>query len=127
MKRLINRAVLAGPVILTRTQKLVNRIIEEIEYWLEDACVDDDTVFYNWGELLEACDLTSGEARQLIMEALESDIWDAILNHKQADHDLQFDDDGEFEDENGNFLKYGQVMRIVKKQLVEDGILEKAS
>lgn len=119
--------IAAGPVTLTRTQKLVNRIIEEIEYWLEDAYVDDDTVFYNWGELLEACDLTSGEARQLIMEALESDIWDAILNHKQADHDLQFDDDGEFEDENGNFLKYGQVMRIVKKQLVEDGILEKAN
>ena len=119
--------ITAGPVTLTRTQKLVNRIIEEIEIWLEDAYVDDDTVFYNWSELLEACDLTSSEARQLIMEALEADIWDAILNHKKADHDLQFDDDGEFEDENGNFLKYGQVMRIVKKQLVEDGILEKAN
>lgn len=68
------------------------------------------------------------------MEALEGDIWDAILNHRPAilnhrpaNHDLQFDDDGEFEDENGNFLKYGQVMRLVKKELVNKGIIEKAN
>lgn len=111
---------------LTRTQKLINRIIEEIELWLEDAYVDDDANLYNWSELLEACDLTSGEAKNLICEALESDIWDAIMSHRPADHSLQFDDDGEFEDENGNFLKYGQVMRLVKKELVNRGILEKA-
>jgi len=111
---------------LTRTQKLVNRIVQEIELWLEDAYIDEDAGLETWSELLDACDLTSSEARNLIMEALEGDIWDAILNHRQADHDLQFDDDGEFEDENGNFLKYGQVMKLVKQELVKKGILEKA-
>ena len=112
---------------LTRTQQLINRIIEEIEIWIEDAYIDDDANLYNWSELLEACNLTSSEACHLIMEALEGDIWDAILNHKPVNHDLQFDDDSEFEDENGNFLKYGQVMRLVKKELVNRGIIEKAN
>lgn len=110
-----------------RTQKLVDRIIEEIEIWIEDAYIDDDANLENWSELLDACDLTSSEARSLIIEALDSDIWDAINHHRPADHSLQFDDDGEFEDENGNFLKYGQVMRLVKKELVNKGILQKAN
>lgn len=108
---------------LTRTQKLVNRIVQEIELWLEDAYIDDDANLDTWSELLDACDLTSGEAKKMIVEALDSDIWDAILNHRTPDHDLQFDDDGEFEDENGNFLKYGQVMKLVKHELVRKGIL----
>ena len=111
---------------VNRTQKLVNRIIQEIELWMEDAYIDDDANLETWSELLDACDLTSSEAKNLICEALESDIWDAILNHRPADHSLQFDDDGEFEDENGNFLKYGQVMKLVKQELVNRGILQKA-
>lgn len=110
----------------TRTQKLVNRIVQEIELWLEDAYVDDDAELDTWSELLYACDLTSADARKLILEALEADIWDAILNHKQADHSLSFDDDGEFEDENGNFLKYRDVMKLVKQELVNKGILKLA-
>lgn len=109
-----------------RTQRLVNRIIEEIQLWLEDAYIDDDADLANWSELLDACDLTSSEARSLILEALESDVWDAIMHHRKADHSLQFDDDGEFEDENGNFLKYRQIMNLVKKELVNRGIIARA-
>lgn len=126
-KQNVHASSISAASELTRTQKLINRIIEEINIWIEDSYIDDDANLYNWSELLDACDLTSAEARDLIIEALDSDIWDAINNHRPADHSLQFDDDGEFEDENGNFLKYGQVMRLVKRELVNRGILEKAN
>ena len=48
------------------------------------------------------------------------------MHHRPSDHDMQFDADGEFEDENGNFLKYGQVMRLVKQELVKRRILQVA-
>lgn len=125
MKRLIK--VDASTDSRTRTQKLVDRILEEIDIWIEDSYIDkDDMPLENWSELMDECSLTSSEARELIIEALESDIWYAINHNKPVDHSLSFDDDGEFEDENGNFLKYGQVMRLVKKELVNRGIISKA-
>lgn len=109
---------------------MVDRITQEIEYWIDDSYMDDDDkeTVSNWHDLLEALDMTASEARTNIIEALDADVWDRILNHQttQGFNDLQFDEDGTFEDENGNFLKYGEVMKLVKQELVNRKVLKVA-
>lgn len=115
--------------VKTRTQRLVDRISQEVEDWLEDSWLDEEDKkgIDSWHDLLEGVDLSSSEAKEYILEALDSDVWDKINRHQDASEaiELQFDEDGEFEDENGQFLKYGQVMKLVKQELVNRGILKK--
>ena len=115
----------------TRTEMMVNRISNEVQDWIDNSYMDDDDTeaVSNWHDLLEALDMDAKEARDTIIDSLEGDIWDRILNHKPMTDDereLTFND-GEFEDENGNFLKYGQVMKLVKEDLVKRGILKKST
>ena len=115
----------------TRTEMMVNRISNEVQDWIDDSYMDEDDKesVNNWHDLLEQLDMTAAEARETIIDSLESDVWDNILNHRSMTEDeraLTFDD-GEFEDENGNFLKYGQVMKLVKENLVRRGILKKST
>ena len=115
----------------TRTEMMVNRISNEVQDWIDNSYMDDDDKesVNNWHDLLEQLDMTATEAREAIIDSLESDVWDRILNGKSMTDDeraLTFDD-GEFEDENGNFLKYGQVMKLVKEDLVKRGILKKST
>ena len=113
---------------LTRTQKMVNKISDTVQEWVNDSYMDDDDKesVRNWHDLLEQLDMDASEARTTIMDALEGDVWEKILSHKgttEEERSLMFDD-GEFEDENGNFLKYGDVMKLVKAELVNRGILK---
>ena len=118
----------------TRTEKLVNRISKEIVDWVEDdGYLERDDEGYlegvnNWHDLLEQLNMEASDAKDYILEALDSDVWDAIRSNKDSSEamSLQFDGDGEFEDENGKFLKYGQVMKLVKQELVNRKILRKA-
>lgn len=114
---------------MTRTERMVNRIANEVVEWVNDSWIDEDDKesIKNWHDLLEALDMTATEARTDILDALESDIWSRINSRQsvpEEDMNLSFDGDGEFEDENGNFLKYGQVMKLVKQELVKRGILK---
>ena len=114
----------------TRTQRLVDRIVREIDDWIEDSYIDKDEMetIENWHDLLVHLSMESSEAKEYIKEALDSDVWDAINHHRDASEaiELQFDEDGEFEDENGNFLKYKDVMKLVKQELVKKGYMQKA-
>lgn len=116
---------------LTRTQKLVNRITKEVQSWIDDSFLEEDDFddIRDWHDLLENLDMDAKEAREYIIEALESDYWDTIYNRstpeqQKAARELTFDDDGTWEDENGNFIKYGDVMKLVKKELVNKKILK---
>lgn len=117
-----------GKSTQTRTQRMVGKISDIVQEWVDDSYMDDDDKesVSTWHDLLEQLDMEASEARTDIIESLESDVWDKILRHQPLTDDernLSFDD-GEFEDENGNFLKYGDVMKLVKQELVNRGILK---
>ena len=116
---------------LTNTEYLVSKIAGTIEGWIADSYMDDDDKesVTDYHSLLESLDLTASEAREYIMEDLEERAWDWINRRPGAsERDLTttFDDDGQFEDESGNFLKYKDVMKLVKKELVNRNILKVA-
>ena len=117
----------------TRTERLVNRITQEVQAWIDDSYLEDDDIeeIRDWHDLLENLDMEAKEAREYIIEALEGDYWDTIYNRSTSEkqtaaRELTFDDDGTWEDENGNFLKYGDVMKLVKQELVKKNILRVA-
>ena len=111
----------------TRTEKMVDRIAQEVNEWYDDMYDDDKEAITDWHSMLEYLNMDAREARETIIESLESDIWDSIYGRRNdVDRSLSFDDDGQFEDENGNFLKYGEVMKLVKQELVKRGILKVA-
>lgn len=115
---------------LTRTQKLVNKITGIIEDWIEDSYMDDDDKesVHSYHDLLEQLDMTAAEAREDIIDTLFDDAgtwrWHEKNNLSEEDKALIFMD-GEFEDENGNFLKYGDVMKLVKVELKNRNIIRK--
>ena len=120
-----------GTTSQTRTEMMVNKISNEVQDWIDNSYMDEDDkeAVSNWHDLLEALNMDAKEAKDTIIESLESDIWDKILHGKPMTDDERNLTlaDGEFEDENGNFLKYGQVMKLVKEDLVKRGILKKST
>ena len=118
---------------LTRTEKLVNLIADDIiGGWIEDSYMDEDELesIQNWHDLLEHLDMTAAEAKEDIIE----DLWDRAGTWRywekskvsEEDQKLIFMDK-EFEDENGNYLKYGDVMKQVKRRLAEKGIMQRGN
>ena len=120
---------------LTRTERLVNLIADDIVgSWIEDSYIDEDELegIQNWHDLLEHLGMESAEAKEAIVE----DLWDRAgtwrmwyekeKNIPEEDKKLIFMDN-EFEDENGNYQKYGQIMKLVKQRLVSKGIMKKAN
>lgn len=111
----------------TRTERMVDLITTEIEGWVEDSYMDDDdkSMVHNWHDLLEQLGMTAAEAKEDITEALfdRAGTWRWWENNKvpEEDQKLVFMDN-EFEDENGNYLKYGDVMKLVKVELKNRGI-----
>ena len=120
---------------LSRTDKLVNKISDRIRQgWVDDSVLEpeDFESINNWHDLLEQLDMTAAEARQYIMEELEGDAWDWIYRRPGAnkeDMELTFDDDGTFDtgEQDKPFMKYGEVMKLVKQRLVNKGILRRAT
>ena len=121
---------------LTLTEKLVNKIADKIiiDGWIADSYIEpeDYESINNWHDLLEQLDMTSAEARQYIMEELESDAWDYIYHRNGAteeDRKLTFDDDGTFDtgEDDKPFMKYGEVMKLVKQRLASKGIMRRGN
>ena len=118
---------------LTRTERLVNLIADDIVGgWIQDSYIDEDELetVQNWHDLLEHLGMEASEAKEDIIE----DLWDRAgtwswysnKNIPEEDRKLVFMDN-EFEDENGNFMKYGQVMKLVKQRLASKGIMQKGN
>lgn len=125
----------ASKPTLTRTERLVNLIADDIvKGWIDDAELDKDELetIQNWHDLLEHLAMESSEAKEAIIE----DLWDRAgtwrmwyekeKNIPEEDKKLIFMDN-EFEDENGNFVKYGEIMKQVKKRLAEKGIMQRGN
>lgn len=122
-------------VNLTRTERLVNLIADEVvQSWIDDSYMDDDEkeTILNWHDLLEHLGMEASEAKEAIIEDLwdRADTWrpwyEKPKNISEEDKKLIFMDN-EFEDENGNFIKYGEIMKQVKKRLAEKGIMQRGN
>lgn len=115
----------------TRTERLVNLIGDIVGGWIEDSYIDDDEkeTIENWHDLLEHLSMEASEAKEDIIE----DLWDraGTWNFSYSKRNIPEEDtkliflDNEFEDENGNFMKYGEVMKLVKQELVKRGYMQK--
>lgn len=120
-----------GKSTQTRTQRMVGKISDVVQEWVNDSYMDEDDKesVRNWHDLLEQLGMESSEAKEDIIDSLFDmagtwRYWDKdVKNIPEEDKKLVFFD-GEFEDENGNFLKYGEVMKMVKQELVNRGILK---
>lgn len=118
---------------LTRTERLVNLIADDIiGEWIKDSGMDEDEIstILNYHDLLEHLGMESAEAKEDIIEDLfyRAGTWDWYSNRNipEEDKTLVFMDN-EFEDENGNFMKYGEVMKLVKKRLADKGYMQKGN
>lgn len=120
---------------LTRTERLVNLIADDIiKGWIDDSYIDEDEMetILNWHDLLDHLNMEASEAKEAIIDEL----WDRAgtwarwyekpKNIPEEDKKLIFMDN-EFEDENGNFIKYGEIMKQVKKRLAEKGIMQRGN
>ena len=120
-----------GKSTQTRTQRMVGQISDIVQEWVNDSYMDEDDkeLVRNWHDLLEQLNMEASEAREDIIDNLFDQagtwrFWDKdVKNIPEEDKKLVFMD-GEFEDENGNYLKYGEVMKMVKQELVNRGILK---
>ena len=120
---------------LTRTERLVNLIADDVVgSWIEDSYIDADELetIQNWHDLLEHLGMESAEAKEAIID----DLWDRAGTWRmwyEKPKDISEEDkklvfmDNEFEDENGNFIKYGQIMKLVKQRLASKGIIRKGN
>ena len=113
----------------TRTERMVGLITDEIEEWIADSYMDDDdkSMVHNWHDLLEQLGMTSAEAKESITDALwdRAGTWRWYDKPKVSEEDQKLIFmDNEFEDENGNYLKYGDVMKLVKAELKNRGIFK---
>ena len=118
---------------LTRTERFVNLIADDIiGGWVEDSGMDEDEIesIQNWHDLMEHLDMTSAEAQEAIVDDLFDRAgtwrWYETRNIPEEDKKLIFMDN-EFEDEKGNFIKYGEVMKLVKQRLAAKGIMRKGN
>lgn len=116
---------------LTRTERLVNLIADDIIGDWIDGNIDEDEFegIENWHELLEHLGMEAAEAREDIIE----DLWQRAGTFEWwRKNDLPEEDkklifmDGEFENENGDYMKYGEVMKLVKQRLKDKGIMQTA-
>lgn len=121
---------------LTRTERLVNLIADDIiGGWIKDAELDEDEFesILNYSDLLQHLGMESAEAKEDIIE----DLWDRAgtwgFLYGRRDKDIPEEDkklifmDNEFEDENGNRMKYGEVMKLVKQRLASKGIMQRGN
>ena len=115
----------------TRTERLVNLISDIVGEWVEDSYIDDDEkeTINDWHDLLEHLTMEASEAKENIIEELwdRAGTWDSWYRKRdipEEDKKLIFLDN-EFENENGDFMKYGEVMKLVKQELVNRGYMKK--
>lgn len=118
---------------LTRIEKLVNLIADDIVgEWVRDSGMDADEIetIQNWHDLLEHLGMEASEAKEDIVEDLYDRAgtwhWWENKNISEEDKKLVFMDN-EFETEDGNYMKYGEVMKFVKQRLASKGIMRKGN